>query len=209
MQESVPIGCVIMASGLSQRFGTNKLLADFCEQPMLCRAFAATDTLLLTERVVVTRSAEIKTLCEQHSIPVIFHTLSGRNDTVRLGLSDLLEKRPDLAGCMFLPVDQPLLTTRSVENLIRAFYRTKKRDICRLSYTETGASVPITGSPVLFDCSYFIQLLQLPEGKGGSVLLKRYPDHIQNIPAQYRLELADADTPQALAELEEVCQKIP
>lgn len=125
MQESVPIGCVIMASGLSQRFGTNKLLADFCEQPMLCRAFAATDTLLLTERVVVTRSAEIKTLCEQHSIPVIFHTLSGRNDTVRLGLSALLEKRPDLAGCMFLPVDQPLLTTRSVENLIRAFYRTK------------------------------------------------------------------------------------
>ena len=40
MKESAPIGCVIMASGLSRRFGSNKLLADFAGQPMLCRAFA-------------------------------------------------------------------------------------------------------------------------------------------------------------------------
>ena len=33
-----PVGCVIMASGLSTRFGSNKLLADFGGRPMLCRA---------------------------------------------------------------------------------------------------------------------------------------------------------------------------
>ena len=44
MKKSLTVGCVIMASGLSRRFGTNKLLADFCGQPMLCRAFAATAT---------------------------------------------------------------------------------------------------------------------------------------------------------------------
>ena len=41
MKKSLTVGCVIMASGLSRRFGANKLLADFCGQPMLCRAFAA------------------------------------------------------------------------------------------------------------------------------------------------------------------------
>ena len=30
MKELLPVGCVIMASGLSQRFGSNKLLAPFC-----------------------------------------------------------------------------------------------------------------------------------------------------------------------------------
>ena len=29
MKKSLTVGCVIMASGLSRRFGTNKLLADF------------------------------------------------------------------------------------------------------------------------------------------------------------------------------------
>ena len=42
MKKSLTVSCVIMASGLSRRFGANKLLADFCGQPMLCRAFAAT-----------------------------------------------------------------------------------------------------------------------------------------------------------------------
>ena len=41
MKELLPVGCVIMASGVSRRFGSNKLLADFCGEPMLCRAFAA------------------------------------------------------------------------------------------------------------------------------------------------------------------------
>ena len=50
MKELLPVGCVIMASGASRRFGSNKLLADFCGEPMLCRAFAATDTPRLSAR---------------------------------------------------------------------------------------------------------------------------------------------------------------
>ena len=51
-----------MASGLAKRFGSNKLLADFDGAPLLCRAFAATEGL---HRIVVTRSAEVKALCEE------------------------------------------------------------------------------------------------------------------------------------------------
>ena len=54
MKKSLTVGCVIMASGLSRRFGTNKLLADFCGQPMLCRAFDATATPGIAARIVVT-----------------------------------------------------------------------------------------------------------------------------------------------------------
>ena len=37
-----PVGCVIMASGLARRFGSNKLLADFGGRPLLCRALEVT-----------------------------------------------------------------------------------------------------------------------------------------------------------------------
>ena len=123
MKKSLTVGCVIMASGLSRRFGTNKLLADFCGQPMLCRAFAATATPGIAARIVVTRSEEVQALCRAHGVPVLLHSLPGRNDTVRLGLSALLEQQPELSGCIFLPGDQPLLRRETVETMTERFCR--------------------------------------------------------------------------------------
>lgn len=69
MQMHASTGCVLMASGLSTRFGSNKLLAQFDGQPLLCRAFAATDTPQLSARIVVTRSAQVQALCKAQGVP--------------------------------------------------------------------------------------------------------------------------------------------
>lgn len=171
--KTLPVGCVIMASGLSTRFGSNKLLTPFGpgREPMLRRAFAATDTPLLASRVVVARSPEVETLCREVSVSCLLHALPGRNDTVRLGLEALLAERPDLAGCMFLPGDQPLLRRESVESLLRAFaehLQTQKeteRMIFRLAYRAKDDPTPLVGSPVLFDSGYFPALRTLPEAR--------------------------------------------
>ena len=203
----LPVGCVLMASGLAKRFGSNKLLADFGGRPMLCRAFDATDTPLLAARVVVTRSAEVKALCENEHIPVIFHALPGRNDTVRLGLNALLAEHPELSGCMFLPGDQPLLRRQSVEELVRAFsddgqtQKETERGIFRLAYQAKNDPASTVGSPVLFGCGYFAALRSLPEGKGGGVLLRRYPEQVRLVFAAEREELMDVDTREELVKL--------
>ena len=171
------IGCVIMASGLARRFGSNKLLADFGGRPLLCRALEVTATPALAARVVVTRSAEVKTLCDAQAVPCLLHSLPGRNDTVRLGLEALLEQCPNLAGCIFL------------------------RAIFRLGARAAHGPDTVVGSPVLFGCGYFPALRTLPEGKGGSVVLKAHPEQVQIVYAQRREELLDADTPEALEEL--------
>lgn len=57
------IGCVIMASGLGRRFGSNKLLADFGGEPMICRILDATEGIF-RRRVVVTRHEEIARLVQ-------------------------------------------------------------------------------------------------------------------------------------------------
>lgn len=218
MKKSLAVGCVIMASGLSCRFGANKLLADFCGQPMLCRAFAATATPGIAARIVVTRSADVQALCKTHGVPVLLHSLPGRNDTVRLGLSALLEQLPELSGCMFLPGDQPLLRRETVETMTALFSCNKQpsatewqketeREIFRLGAMVENDPVPLIGSPVLFGSSFFSELLTLPENKGGNVLLKKYPAQVHTVCIADSAELLDADTPAALQQLAAIARQ--
>ena len=217
MKKSLTVGCVIMASGLSRRFGANKLLADFCGQPMLCRAFAATAAPSISARIVVTRSEEVQALCRAQGVPVLLHSLPGRNDTVRLGLSALLEQLPELSGCMFLPGDQPLLRRETVEAMTALFCREQpsptewqketEREIFRLGFRVRNDPSPLTGSPVLFEKGLFQELLTLPQGMGGSVLLRKYPAHVHTVYIADRNELADADSPEALAQLEALARQ--
>ena len=217
MKKSLTVGCVIMASGLSRRFGANKLLADFCGQPMLCRTFAATAAPGISARIVVTRSEEVQALCRAQGVPVLLHSLPGRNDTVRLGLSALLEQLPELSGCMFLPGDQPLLRRETVEAMTALFCREQpspaewqketEREIFRLGFRVRNDPSPLTGSPVLFEKGLFQELLTLPQGMGGSVLLRKYPAHVHTVYIADRNELADADTPEALAQLEALARQ--
>ena len=210
MKKSLTVGCVIMASGLSRRFGANKLLADFCGQPMLCRAFAATAAPSISARIVVTRSEEVQALCRAQGVPV-------RNDTVRLGLSVLLKQLPELSGCMFLPGDQPLLRRETVEAMTALFCREQpsptewqketEREIFRLGAVAENDPAPLVGSPVLFGSSFFPELLALPENKGGNILLKKYPAQVRTVCIADSAELLDADTPEVLQQLEALARQ--
>ena len=217
MKELLPVGCVIMASGLSQRFGSNKLLAPFCGEPMLCRAFAATDTPKLSARIVVTRSDEVAQLCSSRNVPVLLHDLPGRNDTVRLGLSALLEQVPELFW-LHVPAGRPAAfvprDSGSHGRHLRVGSRTRlerqketEREIFRLGFRVRNDPSPLTGSPVLFEKGLFQELLTLPQGMGGSVLLRKYPAHVHTVYIADRNELADADTPEALAQLEALARQ--
>jgi len=204
--QDAAVGCVIMASGLAVRFGSNKLLADFGGRPLLTRALDATNTPALAVRVVVTRSREVAALCREMGVETVLHSLPGRNDTVRLGLEALLAKRPDLAGCMFLPGDQPLLRRASIEALVREFsaaqaQKETEQDILRLGWRAEDGAEPLVGSPVLFGSGYFSALRTLPEGKGGGVIMRNCPERVRVVCTLHREELQDADTVEELEKL--------
>lgn len=180
------IGCVIMASGLGRRFGGNKLMADFRGAPMIQRALDATEGLF-SQRVVVTRHEAVADLCRAQGIAVVFHNLPHRSDTVRLGL----EAMQNLDGCMFLPGDQPLLRRETVEMLIGKWKEAQDM-ILRPIYEDSE------GSPVLFPSWAFPELKNLPEGKGGGVVIKNHPQAVCRVSVADPFELADADTPETL-----------
>lgn len=180
------VGCVIMASGLGKRFGSNKLMADFRGEPMILKALHASSGLK-EDRVVVTRHRDVAELCRQQGVPVILHDLPHRSDTIRLGLEAL----PDMDACLFLPADQPLLRPETV-NLLVSHWEHHQQSIVR-PFCE-GAP----GSPVIFPRWTFEQLRNLPEGKGGGWVIQQYPERIETVPIADAVELMDADTPEAL-----------
>ena len=180
------IGCVIMASGLGKRFGGNKLMADFQGKPMIQRAIDATDGLF-AKRVIITRHESVAALCREQNLDVVLHDLPYRNDTVRLGLEAL----GDLDACMFLPGDQPLLRRETVANLLQNWVE-HPNYIIRPIHEDTE------GSPVLFPSWAFPELKNLPEGKGGNIVIKKHPHDIICVSISDPFELADVDTSDTL-----------
>lgn len=185
------LGCVIMASGLGTRFGGNKLMAPFRGEPLLCRSLRATEGIFL-RRVVVTRHREIAELCRENGIEVVLHQLPCRSDTVRLGL----EAVGAVEGCLFCPGDQPLLHQETVAALALAAANDRSC-IWRTAFGDTP------GSPVLFPAWTFPELFRLPEGKGGSHVIKKYPERLRRVSVRDRFELMDIDFPEDLAFLAE------
>ena len=188
------IGCVIMASGLGKRFGSNKLMADFQGKPMIQRALVATAGLF-SQCVVVTRHEDVAALCREQNLDVVLHDLPYRSDTVRLGLEAL----GDLDACMFLPGDQPLLRRETVANLLQNWQQ-HPDCIIRPIHEDTE------GSPVLFPSWAFPELKNLPEGRGGGVVIKKHPQEIFRVSVSNPFELADADTPETLEFLKGLSQ---
>ena len=181
-------GCVIMASGLGRRFGGNKLLADFGGEPLICRAFRATEGLF-DARVVVTRHREVANLAREWGIAVVLHDLPLRSDTVRLGLQAVGEA----AGCLFCPGDQPLLRRETVAELA-AKGLGNPGTIWRPAFQGTP------GSPVWFPRELFPELMALPPGKGGGFVAKQHPERLRTVAAGAE-ELQDVDSPEDLLRL--------
>ena len=93
---------------------------------------------------------------------------------MRLGLTALLPQQPDLQGCVFLPGDQPCLTRQTLEALAIG----AAPDTIRRPAAPDGTP----GSPVLFGRDYFAALLHLPEGCGGSAVLRAHPQAVRLLP---------------------------
>ena len=120
------ISCIIMASGMSKRFGTNKLLASFNNNTLFENAINISHFVSFGKTLAVTRHDELVQICEREHIHCIKHNMPYRNDMVRLGVSRILKETNRHKSCctqgiLFLPSDQPLITKTSLQLLCLLF----------------------------------------------------------------------------------------
>lgn len=190
-------GLVIMASGLGKRYGGNKLMAPVMGKPLIGWILDASEEIF-DKRIVVTRSKEVKSLCDALKMECILHDLPGRNDTVRLGLRALQDS---VDFCFFAPGDQPLVQKDTLHKLATA--AREKSGIIRTAFGDT------VGAPVGFSKAYFEELANLPEGKGGSWIAKKYPDEVRTVAVGQACELWDIDTPEDMERVKNLLEKKP
>ena len=164
-ERNIRVGCVLLASGASVRFGEeNKLLADLQGRPLVAHVLSTLCALLQADGpkdkssnlassfsvpvgdtdtvtccpVVVCEDAEVNRLARDAGFDTLCAPHPLQSDTVRDGLSYLLSRHAGsapLGGCMFVAADQPFLTAESIRRLLAQFAAEPSRP-CRLAYRE-------------------------------------------------------------------------
>lgn len=189
---------VVLAAGLSRRYGArrSKLLAELGGEPLVRRVVCAALGSRLSKIVVVIGHDRERVRRSLKGLEVEWAEnpayAEGQSTSVRAGLEHLDRSA---RAALFLPADQPLVTTRLIDRLIAAWERTR-RAIVR---PRTGGR---PGSPVLWDRSLFSELAGVTGDAGGRQLLAHYSVEALEVEADNPWELADVDTSEDLRALQ-------
>ena len=186
-EEYGKICCIVMASGLSERYGKNKLLEKLNGREVILRT---ADSLAEAGfvPVTVTRSAEVKALMDREGFPCVTHDGPKKSDTMHVGIG---QSAPDAAGYLFMPGDQPLVRPDSLRRMADRFFRCPQRAV-RLGYKD------MPGSPVLFPASCREALMAYRGDRGGMDVIRSEQIPCDIVQAEDPAELLDVDTPEKM-----------
>ncbi len=191
-EHTAAFGCIILAAGLGRRFGGDKLMAQFDGQPLYCRVMAAVPGECRERTAVVSGDGRILAAAAAAGfLPVENHNPEeGISRSIRLGL----ERLEDCDGILFMVGDQPLLRQETAQRLLDTA-RDKPGSIIAPVRSDGRP-----GNPCFFPARFFPELMALTGDTGGRRVMKAHPEAVIPLPVNDR-ELADTDTPQALAAL--------
>lgn len=172
-----------MASGLSKRMKTDKLMLKYNDKFVFEYIIDLVVKSNFYDRVVITNNSTIIEYCNKIEIKTINNPKNetGQSESIKLGVKYFNK----MDGICFLVSDQPLLTEISIEKLIDSFEKDK---ICQLKFMDK------VGNPVIFSNKFFNQLLSLKYDEKGSIVKNKNLNDVKYVDALYERELMDIDT---------------
>ena len=166
------IAVVLMASGYSERFGSNKLLEPFGNRCLFTYAVDLACASDAAMKIIVTRYEPIKHYVKENApkMDIVWndHPERGISESIHLGIRYLRQSKDyeKYAGCCFMVCDQPLLQKQSLQKLFESFYRNPEGiHMCVTKERE--------GNPVIFPKILFEELMALEGDKGGKRMAKQ------------------------------------
>lgn len=170
-------GIVILAAGSSSRLGQSKQMLDIGGETLLSKAVNAALDAQQGPVVVVLGSnvqAHEKLLS---GLPV--DTINnedwrkGMGHSLKTGLHHLMRRVPSLQALIVSVCDQPLLTSKTINNLVLK-YKEMKKSIIASRYSN------MPGVPALFDKKFFPALMALPDDQGAKkIILQNVEDVLE------------------------------
>ena len=191
MEQTLSLGCLVMAAGSGRRFGGNKLAAELDGKTLIRRALEAVPAAQFTAVTVVSQYEDIEALAGQFGFAAIHNDRPdlGLSHTIRLGT----EAMRGCDGILYMVADQPKLRQETVARLVEVF--------CQHPDRIVGAGHDgRRGNPNLFPAKFFGELMAITGDHGGSSVIRAHEDALLLVETDAE-ELFDCDTPEALESL--------
>jgi len=190
---------IVLAAGLSRRFGGNKLLALLDDVPLVRHVVAAALASRLDRVIVVlghqhprVRAAVGDLLDGRRCTAVVNETYrQGQSGSVIAGLNRVRREYP---AAMFLMGDQPRLDATVIDALIDA-HEAAGTDIC---YPSRNG---MRRNPVIFGRRFFADILALRGDTGARAVIDANPDAATAVAFADGLPFQDVDSGRDLAAL--------
>lgn len=189
----LPIGGIILAAGASSRMsGSQKLLLDLDGTPMVRHVLEAASEGGCHQTVVVYASEQVKKAVNGRA-ELVFNAeaRTGMASSLQAGLRAM---RPEIEAAVVLLGDQPLVGSRTVAALLRAWRREGSRPAVGVAQGEHGWAPPVVIARELWD-----QLYALKGDAGARQILQGRPELLDIVPAPGRPD--DIDTPDDYAKI--------
>lgn len=188
------ISAILLGAGESKRMGRDKLMLPWGKKTVLEHCL---ETLLrseIGEVIVVLRggSKELEDRIKKYStfmqkrIKVVANPAyrRGMSSSIRKGLKSLHSKSE---GVLIALGDQPLLKANTINALIHAFIRGKRKIAIPFYHNKRG-------NPVLFDRGYIGGLKRVRGDTGGRSIIENHPDEVVRVRTRSEAVVRDIDT---------------
>lgn len=189
----LPVGAVVLAAGASSRMaGSQKLLLEFEGRPMVRHAIEAASEGGCHQVVVVYSADDVKNAVD--GAAEVVHNpdaLTGMASSLKVGLRAL---RPEIEAAVILLGDQPLVGSRTVAALLRAWRREGSRPAVAVSKRRNKWT-----PPVVLAREMWTDLYALDGDAGARQILDGHPELLDTVPAPGRPD--DIDTPEDYAKI--------
>lgn len=184
---------VILAAGLSTRFGSMKLLEKINQKSMVLHVTDLVNNLDFEQKIIVYSDDAVLNEIQLH-YKNASHFAFIYNSQAHKGLStsikaamDQLNTTKEKDGIMFFVADQPFIDTATVEKLFEAFYEDKGSIIVPV-YGQNR------GNPVLFSVKWIEELKNLEGDVGGRVIIRENLEEVWEVSILDPLIGKDIDT---------------
>ena len=155
------ISMIVLAAGLSSRFGRNKMLEPVEKTPLLVHVVSTALRSRVSEIVVVTGHDDdkVRPLLQGYECRIVFNEdyVKGQSFSVRKGLAEV---NPSAAAVMIQPGDMALTSEKIVNSVIDRYEQTHAPIV-------TASHQGRSGHPILFDKSLFEEIMGIDENTRG------------------------------------------